>query len=92
MGIGISIFIGAVGAVLRYAFTGPVNQQGFDLHTGGVILMFVGALGLVLSVLFWSTFSPFGRGRPTVREEVVTVEDEREVLVDKRTPRRHVSR
>jgi fluoride ion exporter CrcB/FEX len=71
MGIGISVLVGAIGAILRYAFTGPVNQQGFDLHTGGVILMFVGALGLVLSMLFWSSFAPFGRSRSTSRREEV---------------------
>jgi hypothetical protein len=72
MGVGVSIVIGAIGAILRYALTGPVNQQGFDLHTGGVILMFVGALGLVISLLFWSSFAPFGRGRATSRREEVT--------------------
>lgn len=72
MGIGISVVIGAIGAILRYALTGPVNQQGFDLHTGGVILMFVGGLGLVLSLLFWSSFAPFGRGRSSRREEVTS--------------------
>jgi fluoride ion exporter CrcB/FEX len=61
MGIGISIFVGAVGAILRYAVTGPANQQGFNIHTGGIILMMVGGLGLLLSMLFWSSFAPFGR-------------------------------
>jgi fluoride ion exporter CrcB/FEX len=72
MGIGISVVVGAIGAILRYALTGPINQQGFNLHTGGVILMFVGALGLVLSMLFWSSFAPFGRGRSMSRREEVT--------------------
>lgn len=73
MGMGISIFIGAIGAMLRYAVTGPSQQQGFDIHTGGVILMFVGALGLILSMLFWSPFAPFGRrDRSTnLREESI---------------------
>ncbi len=71
MGIGISVVIGAIGAILRYAFTGPVNQQGFDLHTGGVILMVVGVVGVLLSMLFWSSFSPLGRGRSTSRREEV---------------------
>ena len=72
MGIGISVVIGAIGAILRYAFTGPVNQQGFDLHTGGVILMIVGIVGVVLSMLFWSNFAPFGRSRISRREEIVS--------------------
>ena len=68
MGIAISLLVGAAGAILRYAVTG--SQQGFDLHTGGVILMFIGGLGLVLSMLFWSSFAPFGReNRTTGRSE-----------------------
>jgi len=71
MGIGLSIFVGGVGAILRYAFTAPANQHGFNVHTGGMILMIVGGIGLVLSMLFWSSFAPYGRlvGR---REETVT--------------------
>ena len=69
-GIAISIFIGAVGAILRYAVT--ATTQGFDLHTGGVILMFVGGVGVLLSLLFWTSFSPFARGRSTDRVETRT--------------------
>ena len=58
-GIGISIFIGAVGAIMRYAVT--ATAQGFNIHTGGVILMFVGAAGVLLSLLFWTSFSPWSR-------------------------------
>jgi hypothetical protein len=74
MGIGISILVGAVGAILRYAVTAPINQHGFNIHTGGVILMTVGAVGLLLSMLFWSSFAPFGRRAQSSsrREEVVT--------------------
>ena len=74
MGIGISIVIGAIGAVLRYAVTGPAAQHGFNVHTGGVILMVVGAVGLLLSLLFWSSFAPFGRNNRSVgrSEEIVT--------------------
>lgn len=73
-GIGISIFVGTVGAILRYAVTGPATQQGFDIHTGGVILMFVGGIGLLASMLFWSSFAPFGRRAQssTRREEITT--------------------
>ena len=79
MGIGISILIGAVGAVLRYAVTGPTSQHGFNIHTGGVILMVVGAVGLLLSLLFWSSFAPFGRNnRSASRSEEIVTEDGRE--------------
>jgi len=50
MTIGTSLFLIAIGAILKYAVT--TNVEGFDIHTAGVILMIVGALGLVLGVYF----------------------------------------
>ena len=49
MGIGTSIFLIAVGAILRFAVTASIS--GIELATVGVILMVVGVLGLVLSIL-----------------------------------------
>lgn len=87
MGIGISIFVAAVGAVLRYAVTGTATRYGVDVHTSGVILMFVGGLGLVLSLLFWSSFAPLGRGRRSTSrsEEVVTQNGQRSGRVVRET-------
>jgi hypothetical protein len=50
MGIGTSLFLIALGAILAFA----VNAElaGLELETIGVILMIVGALGLVISLLF----------------------------------------
>jgi DMSO/TMAO reductase YedYZ heme-binding membrane subunit len=70
MGIGVSVFLLAVGAILAFAV--DVTVQGLDLDTVGVILMIVGAIGLLLSALFLSSFSPYGRG--TDRETVVREE------------------
>jgi hypothetical protein len=53
MGLGTSIFLIAVGAVLKYAVTAHVS--GISVDTVGVILMVAGAAGLVLS-LFWMAF------------------------------------
>ena len=50
MGIGTSLFLIAVGAVLKFAVTASLS--GIKLATVGVILMIVGILGLVLSLLF----------------------------------------
>jgi hypothetical protein len=58
MGIGTSIVMIAAGAILRFAVT--VTTGGFNIHTIGVILMVVGAVGLVLSVIFWSSWGGFG--------------------------------
>lgn len=49
MGIGTSLFLIAVGAILKYAVTDSIS--GVDLTTVGLILMIVGVLGLVLSLI-----------------------------------------
>lgn len=66
-GITISIIIGAAGAIARYAVT--QSTPGFNLQTGGVILMFVGGAGVLLSLLLWSSMSPFRHNRSTSRRE-----------------------
>jgi hypothetical protein len=68
MSTGVSIFLIAVGAILAFA----VNKvfEGLDLIAVGWILMAVGGLGLILSLLFWSSFSPYGS-----RRRGVVVED-----------------
>ena len=53
MGIGVSLILIAVGAILTWAVNATVS--GLDINTIGVILMVVGAIGLVLSLMFWST-------------------------------------
>jgi len=55
MGIGVSIFLIAVGAILAFAVNAEAN--GVDLQTVGWIVLAVGILGLVLSMLFWSTWA-----------------------------------
>jgi hypothetical protein len=55
MGIGTSIFLIAVGAILRYAVN--LTVQGVEIDTVGLILMVVGIIGLVISlaIIFMST-------------------------------------
>ena len=48
MGIGVAIFLIAVGAILRYAVT--ITISGVELQTVGLILMIVGILGLAISL------------------------------------------
>ena len=67
MGIGTSIFLIAVGAILKYAVTADVS--GIDLDIVGVILMIAGIVGLLLS-LFWMTVWA-DRRRRVVEERVV---------------------
>jgi Domain of unknown function (DUF6458) len=73
MGISTSIFLIAVGAILKFAVTWQADN--IDLQAVGVILMIIGGLGLVVSLIFWSSWGGFGR---------------REVLVDGGARRRVV--
>ena len=54
MGIGVSLLLIAAGAILLWGVTGEV--AGIDIDAIGVILMVVGALGAVLSMIFWSSW------------------------------------
>jgi hypothetical protein len=50
-GLVASIIAFAVGAILDFAVTTSTEQHGFDIHTVGVILMVVGAVGALLSII-----------------------------------------
>jgi len=71
MTIGTSIFLIAVGAILRYAVTATV--AGIEIQTAGLILMIVGALGLVIGLFILTQDrrrgdQPYEEGRdPTYR-------------------------
>ena len=62
MTIGASIFIAALGAILRYAVTGRVS--GIDIPTVGTILIIAGIIGLIVGLAL--EFS--GRDRRIERE------------------------
>ena len=55
MGIGVSVFLLALGAILTFAVEASVS--GLDIKVVGVILMVCGAIGLLLTMLV------FGRDR-----------------------------
>lgn len=50
-GLVASIIAFTVGAVLDFALTVSPDQHGFNVHTVGIILMIVGAVGAVLSLI-----------------------------------------
>ena len=50
MGIGVGLFLVALGAILTFAV--EIDASGLDLDVVGVILMVVGAIGLVLGLVF----------------------------------------
>ena len=66
MGVGVSIFLIAVGLIMWLAVT--YEASGIDINTVGVILVIVGGLGLLLSLIFWSSWGGMGGWR---RETVV---------------------
>jgi hypothetical protein len=72
MGIGASLILIAAGAILRWAVTADVD--GVSLDTIGLILLIVGVVGLVLSLVFWSSWAGLG-ARRTSREERVIYDD-----------------
>ena len=73
MGISTSLVLIAAGAILKWAVS--ASTSGVNLHTVGVVLMVVGAVGLVLSLIFWSSWGGFGSrsGRTTVVHDDVTL-------------------
>ncbi len=64
MTMGGSLFLIALGAILYFAI--EANIQGINVDMIGVILMVIGAVGMILSALFWSSFAPFGSSRREV--------------------------
>jgi hypothetical protein len=66
MPLGTSIFLIAVGAILRYAVTATTSP--INLHTVGLILIIVGILGVVLSLFWMVTWSPRRRDRVVERD------------------------
>jgi predicted membrane channel-forming protein YqfA (hemolysin III family) len=75
MSIGASIFLLVVGAILTFAVN--VDAEGFSIDTVGVILMIAGVIGLLLSLLFWSSFSPYRRRSTAPYPEERVVEERR---------------
>jgi Domain of unknown function (DUF6458) len=63
MAIGTSLFLIALGAILRYAVDATV--AGLDIQTAGLILMVIGVVGLVIG-LFMLTQA---RERPVVADD-----------------------
>jgi hypothetical protein len=69
MGIGASIFLIAIGAILTWAVN--LQARGIDITMVGVILMVVGVIGLLLSLVFWGSWGSSGpwRSRETIVRE-----------------------
>jgi hypothetical protein len=70
MGIGSSLFLIAVGAILAFAVNADIS--GLEVSTVGIILMIVGVIGLIISMFFWGEWRSRHRTdvveRPVVRD------------------------
>ncbi len=64
MGIGTSLFLMALGAILYFAVTASVS--GISLATVGLILMIAGALGLLVSFFMASSWADRRHDREVV--------------------------
>jgi hypothetical protein len=62
----VSVMVGAVGAILDFAAVESPYQHGLNLNTVGLILMIVGAVGLVLSVVSGLGGGGFHRHRTVI--------------------------
>ena len=61
MGLGVSLFLIAIGLILWLAVSAEVS--GIDINMVGLILVIIGALGLLISMIFWSTWGGVGGWR-----------------------------
>jgi divalent metal cation (Fe/Co/Zn/Cd) transporter len=67
--IGASLFMIAVGAILRYAVSDAL--KGVSLPTIGLILMIVGIIGLVISLFMYMSAGRRGPDRVVERDRYV---------------------
>ncbi|MDX6513902.1 MAG: hypothetical protein QOE36_3406 [Gaiellaceae bacterium] len=72
MGLGVGIFLMAIGAILAFAVHS--TSGAVDVHTVGWILMAAGLAGILLSLLFWQSWAgpgywSGGRRRTTVVDD-----------------------
>jgi hypothetical protein len=68
MGIGGSIFLLALGAILAFAVNADIS--GLDINVVGYVLMLAGLVGLVVTIWYWNS-----RRRPAVVQQQPVVND-----------------
>jgi hypothetical protein len=73
MGLGVSLILIAVGAVMAWAI--HVSTTGFDVNTIGYILLVVGIIGALLSLVFWSSWAGPGHFTQGVSRRRTVIEE-----------------
>ena len=80
-GFVLSLIVFAVGAVLDFAVTVSPYQHGFNIHTVGVILMIVGAVGGVVSLIALAVAGGPRRRRTVVEDGTGNVVRREDTLI-----------
>jgi len=81
MGIGGSIFLLALGAILAFAVNAEFS--GIDINVVGYVLMLAGLIGLAVTIWFWNS-----RRRTVVQESRPVMRTDGQVVEEYRTVRR----
>jgi beta-lactamase regulating signal transducer with metallopeptidase domain len=74
MGVGVSLLLIAGGAILAWAVN--VTTTGVNVNTIGYILLVVGIIGLLLSLVFWSSWAGPGYFTRTDRPRRRVIEED----------------
>ena len=86
MGLGVGIFLIAVGAILTFAVN--ASTSGVNIDAVGVILIVVGLVAILLDLVLWSSWGPgIARRRRYVAEGPAPAYEERR-YVEARPARR----
>jgi len=81
MGIGGSIFLLALGAILAFAVNADIS--GIDINVVGYVLMLAGLIGLIITVWYWNS-----RRRTVVEQHQPVIRNDGQVVDEYRTVRR----
>ena len=88
MGIGGSIFLLALGAILAFAVDAHIS--GIDINVVGYVLMLAGLAGLIITIWFWNsrrrTTTVSATERPVMRSDGTYVNEYRETRRDDPPP------
>ncbi len=82
MGFGVGLILTAVGAILAWAVTSSPN--GVNVHAVGYILLVIGIIGMLVSLVFWSSWAGPGYfyGRRTYADDGVAPVRRRRRVID----------